>query len=226
MPAAPASSTSRALPDVDPSDPDHGERRRGGDVSEPVQPDGNRFRLGVGGPHRDTEIVRARHLGDPHVLRVAHAHAEDALGSEASSSGGGSSSWPTCAPEAPELTATSIAIVHEQWDPRLGAGLDQRRRERHELVVAELRPPKLDRRRTALHGSGCDRPMGAAADRRSGGDHVEPERPRIQSGHRSLRRHCPVQVLRVAGRSRLSARPRPSSPVRLRRYPTYLPTDA
>ena len=111
------------VPDVDPSDPDQRKRRRGRDVAEPVQPDGDGFRLGLGGPDGHAEIIRARHLRHPDVLRVPHAHPEYALGPEASSSGRGIVVLADVRAGGAGAHRDLDAIVHEEWDARLGARL-------------------------------------------------------------------------------------------------------
>ena len=150
MPAAPAASTSRALPASIPPIPTTGSAVAPRDGAEPFQTHRDGFRFGRGRPDRDAQVVGARHLGHPRLLGAHHADAQDALRSEPS----------PCRPRIVVLAHVRPRGAASrprrprgrspEGDARVAAHLDQRRRERQQLVVGELRRPKLDRRGTAL----------------------------------------------------------------------------
>ena len=184
----------------------------------------SRLRLGLRGgrPHGDAEVVGARGRRGARLVGVAHADAEHTIGPERRARAPRArrparhGRRPRRAPR-----ATSTRSFTMQSTPRVAAGGRELARDRQQRA----------RRRARGHAAGSPWRRLRSRPPRSPGARVrapsvarrhdvDPQPVGVESrSHRSLRRHYPVQVLRVAGAQLPASQPGcPSSPVVRRQY--------
>ena len=133
---------------------------------------------------------------------IAHADAEHTIGPERRARGLGRVTLSDVGAVGACGHGHLDAVVHDAEDAAIAAGGRDLARERQQRAVVELGGTQLDRRRAPFDRGGRDLPVPEAGHQGRRGHDVHPQPVGVESrSHRSLRRHYPDQVLRVAGAS-------------------------